>query len=196
MAVHAKFLLRSNLVRKISYLLGRSRADYVVKFIEPYLEGSDQILDIGAGSCIIDEVLGEKKFTVTPLDVENVSLVGDMKPILYDGRRLPFSNNAFDVSLLISTLHHTLKPERIVEEAMRVSQRLIIVEDIFASPIEKYLTYFIDSVQNQEFRGHPHTNKTDAGWKLLFEQLGLTLIDSRYTRWFYVIQHAFYYLEK
>ncbi|MEK7510333.1 MAG: methyltransferase domain-containing protein [Patescibacteria group bacterium] len=196
MAIHTKFLFHNSLFRKIAYRGSRSRADYILMVIEPYLKESDRILDIGAGSCAIAEVLRNKKFSVTPLDIENLSLVSDIKPLLYDGKVLPFQNNAFDVSLLISTLHHLPKPEEIVLEARRISRTIIIVEDIFDNRMEEYITYFFDSLLNQEFKGHPHSNKTDSGWRSLFKQLDLTLRDAQYKKWFFVMRHSFYYLEK
>jgi len=82
-------------------------------------------------------------------------------------------------------------------EAKRVSKKIIIIEEIYTNIFNKYLTYFIDSLLNLEFIGHPHTNKTDKEWKLLFGQLGLKLTDAKYSRTFLVkTRQVIYCLEK
>jgi len=196
MAVHAKLLVHNSFLRKIVYVQCRSRADYVIDLVNPYLSQSDRILDIGAGNCVVAEMLREKGYDVTPVDIENLSLVSQTQPIVYDGEKLPFEDDAFDVSLLTSVLHHTRQPEEIIREAMRVSRRLIILEDVFSNSAQMYITHAIDSINNQEFQGHPHSNKTDKQWKRLFGELGLTLHNTKYRRFLFFVRHALYHLEK
>ena len=196
MAIHIKLVLKNDFLRKAVYIPSKWRADYFMRMIGPYLEDSDRILDVGAGSCIVSKLLSEKNFQVMPVDVDNLSLIPGMEPIVYDGCTIPFQDNSFDVSLLLSVLHHVRNPEEVIREAVRVSRKVIIVEDIYANPIEKYATFLIDSVNNQEFRGHPHSNKTDKEWRSLFDELGLTLHNAKYNRWLIAVQHATYYLEK
>jgi len=196
MAVHAKVLLHNTFLRKIVYNQCRFHADYVLDLMEPYLRDSDRILDLGSGNCVVSEILREHGYTVTPVDIENLSLVSQTQPLLYDGETLPFEDDAFDVVLLTSVLHHTKQPKDILKEAMRVSRRVLILEDTFSNSLQKYITFSIDSVNNQEFRGHPHSNKTDREWKTLFDELGFRLRDTKYKRWLLFITHALYYVEK
>jgi len=167
----------------------------VLNLIEPYLQESDSILDLGAGSCVVTEKLQEIDCNVTPVDIADISLVNSIQPLVYDGQTLPFEDDQFDISMLLVILHHTRDPKEIIQEAMRVSKRLIILEDIFRNPVEQYMTYAMDCLLNQEFRGHPHSNKTDEQWKSLFEELNLTLRDTKYSR-LATFRHALYYLEK
>jgi len=195
MAVHAKLLLHNPFFRRVVYFQSRIRADYLLNLIESYLKETDSILDLGAGSCVVSEKLREKNFAVTPVDIADISLVNSIQPLVYDGQTLPFKDNQFDVSLLLVILHHTPRPEDIIREAMRVSKRLLILEDIFSNPAEQYMIYAMDCVVNQEFRGHPHSNKTDEQWKSLFDELNLSLRDTQYSR-LAAFRHALYYLEK
>jgi hypothetical protein len=48
---------------------------------------------------------------------------------------------------------------------------------------------------NFEFFGHPHTNKTDAGCKGLFERLELKLVHAKYWRSILALRRATYVLE-
>ena len=198
MAVKSKIFFQNQICRRIFYWRGKSRAQYIIKLIAPYLKHADRIVDIGAGSCNISELLLKKGFKVTPADIEDLSLVNQIKPIIIDGKKLPFKNDAFDVALIIGVLHHTGSPIDIIKEAKRVSPRLIIIEDIYTTRCEKYITYALDSLQNQEFNGHPHSNKTDAEWRLLFHELGLKLREAKYSHWVWCppLKHATYYLKK
>ncbi|PIQ91830.1 MAG: SAM-dependent methyltransferase [Parcubacteria group bacterium CG11_big_fil_rev_8_21_14_0_20_39_14] len=191
-----EFLQKNKFFRKAVYRLGSLRAKNMVGQIERYLNKKDKILDIGAGTCNICEILIKNRFNVIPLDVKNLSFVDGIKPIIYDGDKIPFENDEFDVSLILFVLHHIPNSE-ILLEAKRVSKKIIIIEEIYTNIFNKYLTYFIDSLLNLEFIGHPHTNKTDKEWKLLFGQLGLKLTDAKYSRTFLVkTRQVIYCLEK
>ena len=168
----------------------------MVKKIQSFLDKKDLILDIGSGTCNVCEILSNKGYKITPLDVQNLSFVNNMKPVIYDGNKIPFNDNRFDKSLILTVLHHTPEPEKILYEAKRVSKKIIIIEDIYVNWLHKYVTYFFDSLLNLEFAGHPHTNKDDKQWKKTFEKLGLKLIDVKYNYSLLVFKHATYYLEK
>lgn len=191
-----EFLQKNNFFKKIIYKLGRHRAKDMVKQIEQYLNKHDHILDVGAGTCNICQVLRERNFSIIPLDTKNLSFIDNIKPIIYDGNEIPFKDNKFDVALILTVLHHTPKPEEIIKEAKRVSKRIIIIEDIYTNIIHKYLTYFTDSLLSLEFIDHPHSNKANREWQKLFKKLGLKLKEMKYKKTFLVFKHAVYYLEK
>jgi len=191
-----QFLQKNKFFRKIIYKAGYARARDMVQKIQSFLDKKDLILDIGSGTCNICEILSNKGYKITPLDVQNLSFVDYMNPIIYDGTKIPFNDDKYDKSLILTVLHHTPEPEKILREAKRVSKRIIIIEDIYTNWLHKYVTYFFDSLLNLEFVGHPHTNKNDKQWKKTFEKLGLKLIDVKYNYSFLVFKHAIYYLEK
>ena len=190
------FAQRNKFLRKIVYKIGKSRAKDMVNKIKLFIKLNDSILDIGSGTCNICEVLLNKGYNLTPLDIQDLSFVNNIKPIIYDGTKIPFKDNEFDKSLILTVLHHTPEPEKILNEAKRVSKRIIVTEDIYSNKIHKYLTYFFDSLLNLEFTGHPHTNKSNKEWKKTFEKLGLKLLAAKYSTSFIVFRHATYYLEK
>lgn len=191
-----QFLQRNKFFRKIIYKIGDLRAHQIFAYIQPFLNKKDQILDIGSGTCNVYEVLSDKGYKVVPLDVQNLSFVDHIDPIIYDGDKIPFNDNKFDKSLILTVLHHTPEPEKIIKEAKRVSKSIIIMEDIYTSWFHKYLTYFFDSLVNLEFIGHPHTNKSDAEWKKVFKKLDLKLVNTEYINSFIFIKQVVYYLEK
>lgn len=189
-------------VRKIPLLrwvllgLARSRVKEKIRAITPYLESGDKVLDIGTGNGVIADTLLQNGYQVTPLDVANSSLVDSVAPEIYDGRRIPYPDGAYDVALLITVLHHIPQPEQVLAEASRVARRVVIIEEVYGSRFEQFLTYWIDSLFNLEFFGHPHSNKTDQGWKQAFRQLKLRLIAASSSRSLGVLRRVLYVVER
>ena len=191
-----KFLQKNNFFRGVVYKLSKARANDIFGKIKPFLNKKSHILDIGAGTCNVCEILLEEGYNIVPLDIQDLSFVNNIKPILYDGDKIPFDDNKFDIALILMVLHHISYPDRIIEEAKRVSRRIIIMEDIYTNIFHKYITYFLDSLLNLEFIGHPHTNKNNKLWKETFDKLGLKIVEARYSSSYLVLRHATYYLEK
>jgi alpha-1,6-mannosyltransferase len=164
--------------------------------IARHLARGQHILDIGAGHGGLCKALRTAGLDVTPVDVKNLSFFPDVQPIVYDGVQLPFAEDAFDVSLLITMLHHTPDPEAVLREALRVTRkRLVVMEDIYSNQLQRQLTFFTDSLVNLEFEGHPHTNKSDAEWRALFERLGLRLTYREDFRTLIFFRQVIYVLE-
>lgn len=163
--------------------------------IAGYLHQDDKILDVGCGPGSVCSLLRRHGHDVAPLDVRDLSFSAEVRPILYDGCRMPFADAAFDVALLLTVLHHTPDPGATLREARRVARRLVIIEDIYSNWVQRWLTCFTDSLMNLEFSGHPHTNQSDAGWKSLFNDLGLILLAAQSHRFLLLFRQATYYLE-
>ena len=164
----------------------------MLKFIEKRSESivndiigdiyGNKILDIGSGNCNVAKKLSSLGLDITALDVKNRSLIKPIKPVLYNGKQIPFKDNFFDTTLLIFVMHHTKDPVGLLKEAKRVSRkRIVIKEDIYRNEREKLMTYISDSFVNFEFLSHPHTNKSDPDWKNVFTSLNLNLISYRYS---------------
>jgi hypothetical protein len=191
-----RILQNNSLFRKLIYTGGKLRAKDLLHKIEKHINIQNKIIDVGSGTCNIPELLRERNFNIMPVDIIDLSFVDDIKPVIIDGGRIPFEDNHFDVSLILTVLHHIKNPREMIEEAMRVSKKVIIIEDIFGNWFEKYATFFFDSVANLEFIGHPHSNKSDKQWRELFTELGLKVISAEYMRAYWVFRHGVYCLEK
>lgn len=183
-------------LKNLAFRLWLADARFKLTRIRNYLRSGDRILDIGAGAGSVCILLEAEGCNVTPLDVEDRTLSEQIKPVIYDGITIPYSEKSFDTALLLTVLHHTQDPLTILSEAKRVATNVIIIEDIYTNTFQRYLTYIFDSLFNFEFIGHPHSNKTDTEWKELFDELGLTLKDSRYDRFLLFFKQATYCLEQ
>lgn len=164
--------------------------------IAAHMDPKESHLDVGCGNGGLCHSLKAKGYQIQPLDVKNISFFEDVQPLVYDGERFPYEDNSFDTVLIITVLHHTPEPEAILREAQRVARKkIILMEDIYRNPLQKHLTFFMDSLVNFEFDGHPHTNKNDAGWKQTFQEMGLELKSAEYMRTLVFFRQVIYVLE-
>ncbi|TVR87640.1 MAG: class I SAM-dependent methyltransferase [Saprospirales bacterium] len=172
------------------------KAEIKAKRLSKFYQPGAKVLDIGSGNGALVKLLREQGLSVTPLDIQNKSAFEEIKPLLYDGGKLPWENLQFDWVQMITVLHHTPNPENIIKEAKRVGKKVLIMEDIYYNVAQKYLTFFADSLNNIEFRGHPHTNKTDLGWKEVFLQNGLKVDKAEFYRFLGIFDQVIYALSK
>lgn len=54
----------------------------------------------------------------------------------------------------------------------------------------------MDSVLNREFFSHPHSNKTEAEWKIVFKKMDLRIVDQKTNNFWRFFTSGMYYLEK
>ena len=170
------------------------RAEVKRKRLLPFLNKGEKLLEVGAGNGALLVLLGNEGMKMQSLDIADKSLFKEVNVTVYDGEKFPFSDKQFDVCQLITMLHHTTNAEELIREAKRVSNRIMVMEDIYESPFQKYITWFTDSVVNWEFYGHPHTNLTDLDWKQLFERNGLTVETVEYYRFLLLFKQVTYVL--
>lgn len=153
-----------------------SRSRKVVSYFEPYLPKQGRLLDVGAGTGHVATLLRTPERSVVACDIMNLLML-PLPYVLADGSRLPFVNASFDVTLLITVLHHVPKSlhSRFFKEAARVLRpggTLMVMEDTFHGAIEREVTKFSDSVMNGEFAGHPHANRALAEWVAMITAAG------------------------
>ena len=136
------------------------------------LKPNEKVLDIGSGNCGLVHALQVQGFDIQAADVQDLSFFPEVKPLIFDGKTLPFADNSFDTATLITVLHHIETPFDTIREALRVSQRLIIMEDVFEGRVQEKLTHWMDSLVNLEFAGHPHRNLSEAAWLSQLNSMG------------------------
>ena len=155
------------------------RASQTIKQISPHIIGN-KILDIGSGKGHVSKLLQDLKFEITSVDIKEFNKLKTVKTIVFDGINLPFEIKDFDTALLLTVLHHVKEPEKLLEDALRVAKRVILIEDIYDTRFEKIKMNMLDSIFNFEFFNHPHNNKTNTEWKKFFNQNNCTLVACDY----------------
>jgi SAM-dependent methyltransferase len=123
----------------------------LASWLAPWIPRGARVVDIGAGSGLLAEALGQTLgIEMTLVDV--VDYNRSRFPLrTYDGRTLPFGDRAFDVALLAFSLHHSDDPRRTLREAGRVAPRLVVLEDTYRTGVERLAMRWTDRILN---RGH------------------------------------------
>ena len=111
----------------------------------PLIHGGATVLDIGAGSGVIAKELSLRA-DVTLLDVIDWNITG-LPLILFDGVHFPFDNKKFDVGLLVDVLHHVEQEDTLIQEAMRVCHKVLVVEEVHEHKLMNILENVKDNFQ-------------------------------------------------
>jgi SAM-dependent methyltransferase len=167
----------------------------LVSSLEPELVGVRSVLDIGTGTGNVAEVLRERGWKVTPVDIEDLSFTGTVTPLIYDGHRLPFAARTFDAALLSAVLHHAEDAGRLLRDARRVSGRVIVVEDIHRSRLHRAVCSLLDRLLNLELGGQ-FAYRSDAEWRAFFHRTRLRIARARPASSFGIFRHVAYELER
>jgi len=131
---------------------------------------SRKILDVGLGMGTFAKCMLDDGFNVTGIDIDNTSLYNEIKPIIYDGKKIPLKDNSFDNATIICVLHHCSNQIQVLKEVMRVSKKAIIIEDTYRDNLEHILIAIRDSIENWEF--YKHEYRTYKDWKSTCESYG------------------------
>ncbi|MES3629095.1 MAG: methyltransferase domain-containing protein, partial [Longimonas sp.] len=106
---------------------------------------------------------------VTLTDVHN-ALQANLSFVQCTATRLPFDNDAFDAALLSFVLHHADDPQQVMQEALRVSRHVLVLESVAYHPLQRRLLGWTDAAVNAVRSGgtmappHPETYRSLDGW--------------------------------
>ena len=143
--------LLDSLVRHCFHTALEKRAESIVKLFEDQLPEKSRILDLGGGWGFYADPLGKRGHQSLVLDVVKP---GYQKApvVLYDGDRIPFEDKSFDVTILITMLHHVPDPGKLLQEVCRVTRsKVIVVEDLYHHGLGRFWTICRDRMLNMEF---------------------------------------------
>lgn len=151
------------------------RAEFFTDHFADDLPRDSTVLDIGGRWGFYVKPLETRGHDVTVLDVVKPSFQ-KAPVVIYDGLKIPFQDQSFDASLLVTVLHHVDDLDSLVREVRRVTRkRLIVIEDLYHHLPGRWWTILRDRIYNFEWVGHPcHFKKADE-WILFFERHGFKL---------------------
>ena len=152
------------------------RAESFVALFKAFIPQSAKVLDIGGGwgfyAGPLERIRGCK---VTVLDVVEPGF-RKVPVVTYEGDKIPFPDRSFEVSLLVTVLHHMPDPEKVLAEARRVTRGpVIVVEDLYHTSLGRFWTVLRDTLFNLEFVGHPRNFRSREGWRRTFQALGFKI---------------------
>jgi len=160
------------IVRHFAHRALEVRAEKMVRLFEKQIPRGSRILDLGGGWGFYAEPLKKGGHEHLVLDVVNP---GYQKApvVLYDGSKIPFPDESFDVTILVTMLHHVPDPQALFKEVRRVTrQQVIVVEDLYHHAVGRFWTICRDRLLNIEFATHPHQFRKDGAWREFFKAAG------------------------
>lgn len=176
------------MLKAISNVINRFRTAALLRVIGPYINDKSKVIDVGAGWCHVAWTISEKiGAEVTAIDVVDHNIT-PMPLKIYDGKKLPYKDKAFDVGLLAFVLHHADDPEGLLNEALRVSKLLIIVEDTPEGHLEKAVWKKFDYMVNHQIHDDikvAHGSVAASQWKALIHGQGAKVVHEERFRSFF-----------
>lgn len=157
------------------------RARVLAGHLAACLPAGARILDVGCGDGKIGRLILSLRpdVTIEGIDVL-VRPITDIPVRAFDGTRIPFDTQCFDVVQFVDVLHHTVDPLVLLREAMRVG-RLILIKDHYRDGILAEQTLrLMDWVGNSRHGvGLTYNYWSKAEWAVAFERLGLTVVGAQ-----------------
>ncbi len=140
--------------------------------------GCTNLLDVGCGDGRITRAVGDR---VPGMEVTGLDVLVRPEPAVpvteYDGDRLPFDDDSFDVVMMVDVLHHSADPQAVLREARRVSRTAVLIKDHCLDGFLAYPTLrLMDYVGNaQHSVALPYNYWPRARWEAACEELDLSI---------------------
>lgn len=135
-----------------------------------------RVLDVGCGDGLVAASLLERRpdLTLKGIDVL-VRPVSHIPVEAFDGRTIPFSDNFFDVAILVDVVHHAERPLDLLTEAKRVAGRCLVIKDhVLEGPLASPTLRFMDWVGNARYGvALPHSYWPKDRWLEAAKEIGL-----------------------
>jgi SAM-dependent methyltransferase len=134
------------------------------------------VLDIGCGDGTIARLIADSRPDISIEGVETSPRANcQIRCMSYDGQKLPFQNQSFDVCLLVDVLHHTDNIAGVLGEASRVSRCFLLIKDHLSENALDYLTLKVmDWCGNIHHTVRtPFTYQSHRAWKQHFTNCNL-----------------------
>jgi len=155
----------------------KRRIAVLAKKLAAMVPPHSSILDIGCGDGSISRLISDSVPGVEIAGAEFARRHDCAIPCTeFDGKNLPFPDKSFDGCMFVDVLHHTLDPLALVKDAVRVSQKFVLIKDhLQENVLDRWTLRFMDWVGN---RPHgvvlPYAYLSKKQWQTLFCGAGLT----------------------
>jgi len=170
----------NGLLDKILYERNARNAANMAKTCAPFITNNGKVVDVGVGNGMIAAKLKQlRNIDIIGIDIVDYNKT-DVPFKLYDGIKIPFEDEEFDVALIIQVLHHCDNPRELLKEARRVAKKIVIVEDVYLTKMHLKAMKLYDLLAN--FRHDvnvPFNFRNNEEWLELFRELGLEVLENR-----------------
>jgi SAM-dependent methyltransferase len=157
-------------------LVFRRRVDILASWFAQLAPKNARILDVGAGSGLLASMISGKRPDVSIRGLDVLPREQSHIPVqIFDGRKIPFENGAYDIVLFVDVLHHTDDPTVLLREAARVAASGVLIKDHFRKGLAaRHRLRFMDWVGNARFGvALPYNYWTEEQWYSAWQKIGL-----------------------
>lgn len=176
-----------------------SRGRQKWKRLETHAPPCRRLLDLGAGEGYVGRAAQRATHAEVVLaDVADFNRT-PLPLVVYDGRRLPFEDDAFDVTLLVFVLHHATDPAVVLREARRVTRhRVLVLESVFEGTWDRWWLGVADRLANRLRGGNVMRDQEQhlqfrraSEWRRMFVKTGFRIaVEEQRGGWWHR-QHLF-----
>lgn len=143
----------NNILKKYEQILDKTYQDRIVNLISSLCEDNSSILDVGCDDGAFSQKLLKKNnsLIIKGVDIQNNRPSKILRQI-YDGKKMPYQDKQFDITMAIDVLHHTSDIAGLLKEMKRVTKKYIIIKDYVSNdPLSFLCISFIDWLVNVPF---------------------------------------------
>jgi len=135
-ALHEKFVLGRR---------ARVLAGHLAALIPPHA----RVLDVGCGDGIVAQLIATQLPDVSIEGIDVLVRPAAKIPVrAFDGTRIPYPDQTFDVAMFVDVLHHADDPLSLLREAARVATRIVIKDHLREGFLAGPTLRFMDWVGN------------------------------------------------
>lgn len=159
----------------------RARMKHLPPRLLRHIDEDSTILDVGSGDGRLAQRLIDERpaLTIAGAEIGRPPVI-HIPTVRYDGRHLPFPDDAFDMVMLIDVLHHDEAQEAVLREAARVARRKVLIKDHYwVSRLDRAILSLSDYLGNKA-NGVPlpYEFLRLEQWNDLFFRVGLRVSES------------------
>lgn len=154
--------------------------------LSKYIPPGSTVLDIGTGDGYNAREIS-KKCRVTSIDIVNEGIY--WKPLIYNGKKLPFKNSSFDYVTCSFILHHAPNHMDLLKEIRRVCKKGVVIFE--NTPENKMQRYFTQKHENQSiWQRCTGCMKSIESWLDVWKQLGFKIHKIEKFPWYFEFPFA------
>lgn len=131
----------------------RKRVRVLSAHIATLIDDRASVLDVGAGSGEISLLIKNIRPDIEIRAIDVLVRADCAVPVQsFDGRTIPYPDGSFDDVLLLDVLHHATEPMSLLEEAVRVARKAVIIKDHNCNtPFNRRVMKFTDWFGNRQY---------------------------------------------
>lgn len=139
-------------------------------------EGNVSVLDIGCGDGLLAKQLMALKPALSIVGIDTLVRPNSAIPVAsFDGESIPYERGSFDYSLLVDVLHHAENPSALLQQALMVARKGVIIKDHYEQGfLGRKTLKFMDNLGNRRSGvAIPHNYWTPGEWQEELDRIGL-----------------------